>query len=175
MRGVSFTLSDSPVRPRPRSPSCRTRELMSSSRSGFSTLGETRFGAGRAEVSNHVGKSTFRPRPKRGVRNLVQCFRTRRCLGTCGYVGNGGVCFGPRTRAFTSLRGLLAFSVHSSDHSISAEDGTVRLLLELRPEEDWVEDDVLGVDPANAELLKKGPAALSMERNELVVRRPSFE
>ena len=77
--------------------------------------------------------------------------------------------------SFTYGRGLLAASVRSHGDSVSAEDGTIRLLLELRPEEDRVEDDVLGVDPANTELLKKGPAALSMERNELVVRRPSFE
>ena len=54
---------------------------------------------------------------------------------------------GPRKRVFY----LWARPVRSQGDSVLAEDGAVRLLLELRPEEDRVEDDVLGVDPADAE------------------------
>ena len=51
----------------------------------------------------------------------------------------------------------------------------VGLLLELLAEEDRVEDDALGVDAADAELLQELAPALTVERDERVVRRLPVE
>ena len=51
----------------------------------------------------------------------------------------------------------------------------VGLLLELLAEEDRVEDDALGVDAADAELLQELAPALAVERDERVVRRLPVE
>ena len=55
------------------------------------------------------------------------------------------------------------------------EDCAVGLLLELLAKEDRVEDDALGVHAADAELLQELAPALTVERDERVVRRLPVE
>ena len=55
---------------RPGDLSCRTRELMSSSRSGFATLCGMRRGSDRAEVAHHVVRTIAWPPPSRPPMNM---------------------------------------------------------------------------------------------------------